>query len=330
MQPNQVTVDLVRALTRVFDHAAHKRAAHHQARPLLEQASREPQLLSDALTRYLSAPESLNRKNYPVVAVPVASTPHFELVLNCWIPLPDRRTDITTKAIHHHGDLLLSTTNVFGPGYEHWLFSAPRLRQGTLHSMRVLDVRPHRLHEVAFVDANVPHVPLYPKALSVTLALWSSRFDTSWKDRVKRIGFLKRRAGQLRTLAIAAGLKKTLELKMAEDFDFFPVPGGFEAMKVRKEFDLGPNEDHLQSVFHVLQETGNARLAGIVRDSLAAHPIANRSAVESLLERLEGDRPIEGRLSAGHYAIPFANFTATDIRRVAVQNDMQEHSFNGR
>lgn len=321
MPPSPVIADLVRELTRTFDRATHKRGAHHQASELLTQASRDPLVLTEALARYVSAPNSLNRKNYPVVAVPVASTPHFELVLNCWIPLPDRRTDLTTKAIHHHGDLLLSTTNVFGPGYEHWLFSSPRWKHGLVHTMSVLDVRPHRLHEVAFVDAHVPHVPLYPKTLSITMALWSTRFDTSWKDHIKRIGFLKRRAATLRTLAIAAGLKRALELKVADDFDFSPVNGGFEAMKERKEFELGPNEDHLQSVFHILQETGNQQLGPLIRKTLATQAIQNATVVTSLLARLDANQPIEGKLSAGHYGIPFANFTAQDIRRVLEATD---------
>lgn len=197
--------------------------------------------------------------------------------------------------------------------------------------MAVVDISPHLLHEVAFVDAQVPHVPLYPKALSITMALWSSRFTTSWKDRVKRIGVLKKRAAALRGLAMAAGLKKTLELKVADDFDFFPVDGGFEAMKIRKEFELGPNEDHLQSVFHVLQETGNERLGGVVRKTLASKAIANRAAIDSLLERLVAGRPIEGKLSVGHHGVSFANFTTSDIKRVLdAENRMQEFSSNGR
>lgn len=328
--PSAIT-DLVQELTRTFDRAAHKRAAHHEARHILEQASRDPRVLSGALERYVSRPESLNRKHYPVVALPVASTPHFELVLNCWIPLPDRRTDVTTKAIHHHGDLLLSTTNIFGPGYEHWRFSAARRKQGLVHTMRALDISQHRLHEVAFVDAYVPHVPLYPSALSITMALWSSRLATSWKDRVKRLGALKQRAATLRKLAMAAGLKNRLELKVVDDFDFFPVEGGFEAMKVRKEFELGPNTDHLQSVFHILQETGNARLGTTIKSSLSSNQISNRAAVESLLERLATDEPIDGKLSPHHYGIPFANFTASDIRRVLDdKHSLQESPSNGR
>jgi hypothetical protein len=242
-------------------------------------------------------------------------------VLNCWIPLPNRDTDLTTKAIHHHGDMLLSTVTIFGPGYEHWLFTRPRLKAGLVHTLNAVDVSPHRLHDVAFVDDHVPHVPLYPKSLSVTLALWSSQSDVSIKDRIKRIPVLKRNSAALRNAAVRLGLRQALDLKVVEYFDFFPVPDGFEAMKDRKEFDLGPNEDNLHSLFHVISETGNAALSGVIKQTLASGAVKNRALVESLNAQLAADRSIEGKLSAGHFDVPFANYRAADIRRaLAAQN----------
>ncbi|HEY0714593.1 MAG TPA: hypothetical protein VGF45_18050 [Polyangia bacterium] len=313
--------DLVAALEDIFRRATHKRAAHHLAKPVLEQASRDPRFITEALAKYLALPASFNRLNYPVVSLPVTVNPHFELVVNCWIPLPTAETDVTTKAIHHHGDMLLSTATIFGPGYEHWLFTRPRTKAGLVHTMTAFDASPHRLHEVAFVDDHVPHVPLYPKSLSLTLALWSSQFDVSVMDRVKRIPVLQRNSRILREAAVRIGLRQALALKIPEYFDFFPVDGGFEAMKVRKEFDLGPNEDHLRSLFHVILETGNAPLATIIDRALATGQVTNRPLVESLNAELKAERPIAGKLSAGHYDIPFANYRARDIKRaLASQN----------
>jgi hypothetical protein len=312
--------DLVDNLVGVFRRASHKRAAHHLARPLLEEASREPRVFTEALAQYLASPEAFNRQNYPVVSVPITANPHFELVVNCWIPLPTRETDVTTKAIHHHGDMLLSTATIFGPGYQHWLFTRPRKKEGAssedlVHTMTAVDVRPHRLHEVAFVDDHMPHVPLYPRSLSLTLALWSSQHDVSIVDRVKRIPILKQNSRALRTALIRLGLTRALDLKVVEYFDFFPVAGGFQAMKERKEFDLGPNEDYLFSLFHVISGTGNAALAPIVERTLAGGAVTKAALVSELLARLRADQPIEGKLSPGHYDIPFANYRSADIKR---------------
>lgn len=313
------TAELVRELERAFAVAPHKRAAHHLARPLLAQMAKEPALLREALTEYVSKPESLNRNNYPVIAVPVAATPAFELVMNCWIPLPSGDTNVTTKAIHHHGDLLLSTTNIFGPGYEHWTFSRPREQRNQFYSMSLIQVEAHGLGHVAFVDAYVPHVPMFPRSLSITIALWSTRFETSWKDRAKKVPLMRDHAASLRRLAIALGLKRALELKMADNFDFFPEHGGFRVMKERKEFDLGPNADHLYSLFHVLQQTNNAALAAHVRGVPKRALLRNRGLIEKLLESLERDSRIDPKLSSGHFNVPFANFRSDEIRRALAE-----------
>lgn len=305
-------------LVRVFRAAATKHEANERARPLMEQLSRDPSFLSAVLERYLETPGALDKNNYPVVGIHIALNPYFGLVANCWIPLPGRETHIATKAIHHHGDMLLSTATIFGPGYEHWMFSTPTplAEGGDTYRMNLLEAAPHRLHHVSFVDAWVAHTPLYPESLSVTLALWSSRHPVTWRDRAKRIPIFKGREAQLRDLAVKLGLRKKLDLKVVESFDFFPDERGFRVMRERKEFELGPNEDHVCSVFHVVQQTGNERLARTVRRAVDQGKVSSgRPAVERLLAQLEKGTPIEGKLSEGHYGLPYANFTRQDIER---------------
>src|SRR4051794_3597300 len=115
--------DAEHELLRVFRGARDKREANARARSILEQLSREPAFLTALLEQYLSTPGSLDRDNYPVVGMEVTTNPWFGLVANCWISMPGARTDLSTKAIHHHGDMLLSTATIFGPGYEHWTFA---------------------------------------------------------------------------------------------------------------------------------------------------------------------------------------------------------------
>jgi hypothetical protein len=307
-----------RELRDIFRTSTTKHEANRRAEPVLVQLSREPKLLSEIIERYLVTPGALDRKNYPVVAMNVALNPYFQLVANCWIPLPGRETDLSTKAIHHHGDLLLSTVTLFGPGYEHWMFSTPKAiagRQG-LFAMELLEAAPHPVHHVSFVDAWIAHTPLYPSSLSITLALWSSRFPTTWRDRVKRLPIFRGREQTLRKVALRLGLKKRLELKTIESFDYFPTEHGFQVIPERKEFDLGPNEDHVASVFHVVQQTGNEHLVRRVRRLVEEGRVgASRPHVERFASMVERGTPVEGRLSTGHYGLEQANFTRDDIRR---------------
>lgn len=304
-------------LGKVFRASRSKYEANVRAHPILEQASREPGFLTAVLEQFVRTPGALDVGNYPVVGITIDSNPHFSLVANCWIPLPSRDVDVSTKAIHHHGDLLLSTATIFGAGYEHWMFTLPTEVTGSeAFTMQLLEAAPHPLHHVSFIDAWTAHVPFYPKELSITLALWTSRHPMRWPDRIKRLPPFKGREEQFRRLALALGLRQRLELKVVESYDYFPSDRGFEVMRDRKEFQRGPNEDHVYSVFHVLQRTGNSSLAGAVRASLSDGRIGRaRPVVERLLGDLENDRPIEGRLSAGHFGLPYANFTRAAVRR---------------
>jgi hypothetical protein len=306
------------ALSEIFRQAPSKHEANYRSRQVLEDASGDPSFLCSALAQHLSTPGSLNKKHYPVVGIDIELNPYFGLVANCWIPLPDQATDVSTKAIHHHGDMLLSTVTAFGPGYEHWTFTRPQEVDTARehYTMDVIERAPHPLHHVAFVDSYVAHLPFYAPKMTVTYALWSSKFPTTWKDRVKRIGFLQRNSNVLRQLAANAGLKQQLELKVVEYFDFYPTSEGFCGIRQRTEFERGPNSDYLDSLFQVIQETGNEQLAPLMQKQLDGDvPLENRDLISQLLSDLKQGRRIEGRLSPAHYGIPQANFTKQEIEQ---------------
>jgi hypothetical protein len=308
--------DATADLVSIFRSSATKHEANTRAAVVMEQLTHEPAFLTAVLDRYIDDPRSLNRKNYPVIGIEIALNPWFGLVANCWIPLPGRETHIATKAIHHHGDLLLTTATLYGPGYEHWMFTLPEPtgRDDGTYTMELIESAPHPQHHVSFVDAWTAHTPLYPKSLSITLALWSRRFPTTWKDRAKRLPFVRGREAQLKKVVESLGLRKTMQLNVIESFDFHPEGDTFKVMPERKEFGLGPNEHHVCSLFHVLQETGNEHLSRTLRRQLDhGAAVEGRAAIERLLPDLEHGKPIEGRLSEGHYGLPYANFTRDDI-----------------
>ena len=310
----------IRALDQIFKSVSDKHTANDRSRAVLEEMSGDAAFFTEVLERHLRKPGSFDTRHYPVVGIEVELNPWYSLQANCWIPLPGHEADISTKAIHHHGDLLLSTVTAFGPGYEHWTFTTPELvdPETELYDMKLLERAPHPLHHVAFVDAWIAHLPFYPPATTVTYALWSNRFPVTWKDHLKRVPLLQKNAASLRKLGAKAGLKKQLDLKIAEYFDFYPTPGGFRGIRERTEFERGPNEDYLYSLFHVIQATGNEQLAPVIDEQL---PNAqNRELVARLLEDLRRGTPIEGRLSATHYGIAGANFPLCEVEgALAVQ-----------
>jgi len=309
--------DYVDRLERIFAAAPSKHEAHAAANPVMDELGRSPEFLTAVLRRHITTPGAFAAENYPVVSMMIASNPHFELVANAWIALPDGGTDLSTKAIHHHGELLLTTSAAFGPGYDHWTFTTPRQIdvERDLWAMELLSHGRHKLHEVAFVDAYIAHLPMFPASLSVTYCLWSSRSDTNWKDTLKRVPVLQRNSAKLRRAATKVGLAKQLELKNSEYFDFYPSADGFVGMPEREEFQRGPTADHLHSLFHIVQGTGNEALARGIAERLDAIPPPNAELARRLLADLEAGTPIAGRLSPGHTDVPHANFRAADIER---------------
>jgi hypothetical protein len=310
--------DVVVDVTNVFRRSADKHEAHREVAPILKQVSHDPRFFSEALQKNLEDPAFLEARNYPTVGLTIASNAYCEMLVNCWIPLPGRETDISTKTIHHHGRILLTTVTLFGPGYEHWLFTPPQPLDRTrdVFTMELVEAAPHPAHHVSFVDAFVPHLPIYPPSLSVTFCVFSSQDPVTWKDHVKRIGVLKRHEEKLRHLAVALGVAGRLDLKVIEYHDYYPTPDGFQGMRERKEYERGPNEDHLQSLFHVLQETGNQALAKVIERQIASgRRFTNHALIEKLLADLHRDVPIEGRLSACHLDVPHSTFRKADVER---------------
>jgi hypothetical protein len=306
------------ALRKVFAQVKDKHRAHQQAAPILQDMAATPATFTAILQNHFKTDAALSRQHYPVVSLDIETNKYFGLVANCWIPLPDADTDMSTKAIHHHGSMLLTTVTAFGPGYVHWMFSAPQAvdRESDLYAMRLLERTPHPMGHAAFVDANIGHVPFFPPSLTITLALWSSREPASWKDSLKRVPALHKHSMALRELASSLGLARMLDLNIATYFDFFPDASGFRGMKEREEFSRGPTEDYLYSLFHIVQKTGNESLVPDIRARANANPLpAQAKLVSRLLSDLQSGRPIEGRLSAGHYGVPFANFRAMAIER---------------
>lgn len=307
----------MRRLKEVFRSSASKHQAHANSRDLVRDMARDPAFLTETLSRHLAAPANINRRHFPVMAFAVESNPDFEVVVNCWLPLPDRATNISTKAIHHHGTMLLTTATAFGPGYEHWMLRRPERidEAGDLFTMELVQRGRHSLHEVAFVDAYTAHVPIYPSSLTITVCLWSGRSPTTWKDTLKHVPSIQRNAATLRAAAARAGLARSLDLKLETHTDYYPSDHGFVGMKNRQEFPHTNNEDYLHSLFHILQETGNTPLATVIDTQIATGKVTNAMLAGELVADLRRGTAIEGRLSAGHYGVPHANFTTGAIER---------------
>jgi hypothetical protein len=305
-------------LTEIFRRTRDKHEAHRAAAPVLHEIADDPAYLTSVLERYLRRPGVWNSTHYPVLGGGFELNPYHSLDINFWVPLADGDPGLSTKAIHHHGRMILSTVNIFGPGYEHWTFKPPQLTnpEKDIFHLELLEHGQHSHGHIAFVDANIPHVPFFAPKLSVTVALWSNSTPTTWRDHAKRMPLVKDHGPKLRKVAQRVGLTKTLDLKVLEYFDFYPTPQGFKGMRDRKEFARGPNENFVSALFYIIQQSGRKELAPLIQQALdSGEKLENRELITRLLGNLKADRPITARYSPGHTDIAFANFRAPDIER---------------
>jgi hypothetical protein len=313
------------ALTKTFRESANKTAANSLSVPILEDMSGDKNFLTDVLRQHIRKANSLNTKHFFTVGIDIELNPYFGLVANCWIPLADKADNVSTTAIHHHGEMLLTTVTAFGEGYEHFLFTEPQVadEKAEKFKMNLADRSFHPLHHTMFVDAYTPHLPLYPADTSITYALWSSRKQTTWKDKVKRLSFVKKNSSRLRELFINLGLAKQLDLKVGTYFDFYPTKDGFCGILERKQPERGPNEDYLQSLFHFVQRTGNESLVTEFEAKLnSSEKIDNPRIIKKLVEDLRQGIEINGRISPSLINNERLNFTREDIlHSLTVQNN---------
>ena len=185
-----------------------------------------------------------------------------------------------------------------------------------LYNLKLIERAAHSLNHVAFVDAYIAHLPMYPPDLTITYALWTSRFPTTWKDKVKRIPLINRNSSRLREIGKSLGLAKSLELKSVEYFDFYPCSNGFKGIKDREEFPLTTNEDYLASLFHIIQETENDAVIEIIERKLDGNEeISDRERVRLHIDNIRKGNRVPGRLSPEHYNVAGANFSSAEIFR---------------
>lgn len=231
-------------------------AAHLEARPVLARLAEDESALFEIFTNSLLNSKFLEQVRInPVVALPIFETKAYTLVANVWIPRPDTRTDLSHQSIHHHGNLLLTSVNAFGPGYESAIFQDqyqvnPFSQEA---SLKIVQVFQHTKGNMEFVGPGAPHVVFYPAKLSITYALWSKE-GASLGQSVVRHPLLQALKPRFRKLKAAFGGR--LGLNQSGNFDFYVDDGRAYLMRDRVMYSPGTNRNFLQALHFIASEIG--------------------------------------------------------------------------
>lgn len=298
-----------------------KQEFHKLVKPILHKLSKDSDFLSNLITTTIFTPGFWNRPHYPVPSFPIFRCPDFELVANCWVPYPFDSELISTKSLHHHGPMLLSTVTAFGPGYYHFLFNPAPDDSSDVVPLTLNTYDHHSLHHIAFVDAYHIHVPMYPISLSITYALWTNSTNTSFLDTIKSLPFIQAYKKLFIRLITLLKLTSRFQLKSYKSLDYEPVSNGFRLIPERSltEYKLGPVQDRIQTIFSILQQVlPQNQLNSIDFLSIAASEFSDSpdhyQFFISCVKSLSSSTPIPSVLSSGlHVNQPMSNFTESTI-----------------
>lgn len=300
-------------ISAIFNEEKDRYAAHKKAAPLLKEMGADKEVLFDVFRQSLSDPEFIEKnRHYPTIAFEIYQDKNMGISGNCFMPVPDRRQDLTIVSIHHHGKLLLTTTAAFGPGYYSVLY-----KKGFTFDKQTMDAhleleKEYQFHQggIEFVDADQPHVVLFPPAPSITFAMWAYKDVNNTVQSLKSNPIVTRFKEPIRKALKFFGLVDKAGINVVEYLDFYPENGKYKVLKDRIKFESGDNANFLTNVFYVLQYAGFNDFA-FLHELKKKHP--DKSHLHELIDKLENNVPIQDSFYEFHKNVKCVNFTLDDI-----------------
>lgn len=297
----------------IFKEEKDRYKAHEKATPVLREMGADPEVLFDVFRYNLSNPEFIEKKrHYPTLAFDIYQDKNIGINGNCFMPVPDRRQDLSIVSIHHHGKLLLTTVATFGPGYHSVLFKKGFSFDKTTLDARLEMEKYYQFYKgsVEFVDADQPHVVFFPESPSITYAMFTYKDVNNTVQALKNNAVIKALKEPIRKTMNALGLTKKAGINVVEYFDFYPENGGFKTLKNRIDFQVGDNDNFLTNVFFVLQKAG-------FNDFDFLHKLKekypDKKHLHQLIGKLEDNVPINDEFYDFHRNVKFVNYTKDEI-----------------
>ncbi len=300
----------------IFRKVKDRREAHALAKPVLQAMGADREVLFDIFRQSLQDKKFIERlRHYPTLAFEIYQDENVGISGNCFMPLPDRSTDLSFQSIHHHGKLLLTTVAAFGPGYESILFRKGFVinKENQTADMQIEKIYRFPQGNIEFVDSYQPHVVFFPPDASITYAMWAYEKVNSTTQRLKNSFLVKRFKEPIRKLLKATGMLDKAGVNLVEDFDFYPENKQIKVLHNRKGFEEGSNENFLTNVFYVLQSAGFSDMAFLesLKKTYPQHNVLHR-----LIDRYTAGDRIKDEFYDFHRNVQYVNLRKQEILEV--------------
>lgn len=229
--------------------------AHKETSHIFKKMVSDDDFLRSVVNYNLNDSTFLNRtQDYPTLSLPIYKDDLIEVLINVFPNLPSRSQNVSFQSIHHHGNLMLSTIGISGPGYETLLFNKDFIIEetGVVNNLKITSEFKNEIGKYTFCDAFTPHIVFYPKSISSTLVVWSKSNKNSF-NKLKQLPIPKGVKRKMSSILSRLGLRSIFELNDAINHDFYPKGGTIEVLKNRIGYGKGDNETFLQNFFHYLK-----------------------------------------------------------------------------
>lgn len=299
----------IKSINEVFKKESDRYKAHALCKPLLIEMAENKSIFFEIIKKNLERPEFLQQKRInPVIAFDIETNETVSFVAHCWMPLPNKRNDITHQSIHHHGKLLLTSVGAFGSGYESIIFKKNYTidKKTGITNILVDKQYTNPYLNIEFIDINTPHVVFYPSEFSITYALWTN-VEGATSETIKKIGFIKRYKKQLRKIIDFWGVAKLLGLNTNEYLDFYPDKNKIIALKNRVMYPVGSNKSFLNGFFSLLQLVKYDDIKSL-ETAVNKNQKDNKLVVKNLFEKFNSNTNIEDEFEKQHLNIKYINF----------------------
>ncbi len=291
------------------------RVAHEKAKSILLSMAKDKSVLFDIIRQNLSAPGFFSQKRInPVIAFEIIKNKDFSITAHCWMPLPDRATNMTHQSVHHHGRLLLTSVSPFGEGYESIIFKKGfelNKEQGTA-KMQIEKIYKNPCHNIEFIDSFTPHVVFYPSDFSITYAMWSYDKKDGLIATLRQSKFMQSNKKIVMNVLRKLGVLNRIGVNVLEYFDFYPEKKQLNALKDRVMYPVGSNENFVHNVFYILQRVGFDDLEFIKKLKTQLSP-EERTVVEKPMNHFLNGEPIQDLFDPVHLNIPKINFSKEEL-----------------
>ncbi|MBD0367510.1 MAG: hypothetical protein ICV53_15590, partial [Flavisolibacter sp.] len=235
------------------------RVAHEKAKSILLSMAKDKRVLFDIIRQNLSAPGFFSQKRInPVIAFEIIKNKDFSITAHCWMPLPDRATNMTHQSVHHHGRLLLTSVSPFGEGYESIIFKKgyELNKEEGIAKMQIEKIYKNPCHNIEFIDSFTPHVVFYPGDFSITYAMWSYDKKDGLIATLRQSKFMQSNKKIVMNVLRKLGVLNRIGVNVLEYFDFYPEKKQLNALKDRVMYPVGSNENFVHNIFYILQRIG--------------------------------------------------------------------------